>query len=242
MSKDLLVENKPAIGQSLLPVVKAQDKKTRAFLRKHPRGYAIVIKKSARKLFLYLNGAAVKGAVFDLRNYDPKFLDVAGPRNTSLSFPAHISLGYDFETGTSPLGPKKEVGDAKVPEGEYFICELNLNKSKYTYGLTISYPNPKDARDGLKRGAISKTKFDRLVRAYKNWDCPPGSPLGSEIQIHGPSNNSSTDIRENIKNSTAPEKDEKMPDWTAGCIATGFRTITYLARTIPLKTPILILP
>lgn len=51
---------------------------------------------------------------------------------------------YPIDLGDNPVGPKRQRGDGKTPEGEYFITHLNT-RSAFTLSLGISYPSQADA-------------------------------------------------------------------------------------------------
>ncbi len=55
----------------------------------------------------------------------------------------HVALGPD-------LGPKKQQGDGRTPEGRYIIDARNA-ASHYHRSLHISYPSPADRRDARRR-------------------------------------------------------------------------------------------
>ena len=56
---------------------------------------------------------------------------------------------YRIALGREPVGPKRQEGDGRTPEGRYVIDRRNA-KSKYHLSLHISYPDAADvarARD-----------------------------------------------------------------------------------------------
>lgn len=69
---------------------------------------------------------------------------------------------YRVSLGRSPVGHKKEQGDRKTPEGQYWITAKNANSS-FHLSLKISYPNKQDRKEAAR--------FGRRV--------------GSDIMIHG---------------------------------------------------------
>ena len=79
----------------------------------------------------------------------------------------HVALGQ------SPVGPKRERGDGKTPEGRYVVTHKNP-KSRFHLSLGLSYPNADDARVGLASGRISKAEHDAILAA-----------LGGDIFVHG---------------------------------------------------------
>ncbi len=123
--------------------------------------------------------------------------------------------------GSSPEGHKKQEGDRKTPEGEYYICTKN-DKSKYYLSLAISYPNIQDAQSGLDNGLIAQSEYEKIESAINNGKRPPwDTALGGEIMIHG---------------------SDASYDWTAGCIAAEETDIDYLWENCPVGTPVTILP
>lgn len=56
---------------------------------------------------------------------------------------------YNISLGKEPVGRKEIEGDAKTPEGIYFVNEKNP-KSGYHLNLGISYPNEIDKANAMK--------------------------------------------------------------------------------------------
>lgn len=50
---------------------------------------------------------------------------------------------YEIDLGTDPIGPKRQRGDGKTPEGVYHITHVNT-QSRFTLSLGINYPNEQD--------------------------------------------------------------------------------------------------
>lgn len=106
---------------------------------------------------------------------------------------------YRVDVGRSP-GDKEVEGDMRTPEGTFYICVHNP-RSKFTRSLGLSYPDPADAKRGLRSGIITRSEYDAIVAAHRRRAIPPwNTALGGEIMIHGNSRNT-------------PGK-----KWTAGCI------------------------
>lgn len=55
---------------------------------------------------------------------------------------------YKIALGAQPIGPKRQEGDNKTPEGLYKIISKN-DKSKFHLSLKISYPNKNDTQYAL---------------------------------------------------------------------------------------------
>jgi murein L,D-transpeptidase YafK len=128
---------------------------------------------------------------------------------------------YKVALGLEPVLPKVKQGDYATPEGNYFVCSKNP-QSKYEFALGLSYPCPNDAERGLSEGLITNADHDRIIAAFVKRMAPPmNTPLGGEVMIHG-------------KGSSW--------DWTSGCIALDHQDIEELFRSVPIGTPVTILP
>ena len=73
---------------------------------------------------------------------------------------------FDIALGLVPEGPKRESGDFRTPEGQYFL-EWKNAESDYFMALKVSYPNERDRA----RAAAA------------------GVDPGGQIMIHGQPNN-----------------------------------------------------
>jgi len=106
-------------------------------------------------------------------------------------------IKYRFKVMLSrqAIGPKRQEGDNKVPEGKYLLNWQN-KKSKYYKSIHINYPTEKDIQKSKKLGI----------------DNP-----GGEIFIHGMPN----ELAIPISNQFAVKEFMYMfgIDWTKGCIA-----------------------
>lgn len=128
---------------------------------------------------------------------------------------------YHVGLGLEPKQPKVRQGDFATPEGNYYVCSKNP-QSRYEYALGLSYPSPNDAERGLEDGLISAEEHGKIISAFVNRVAPPSNtPLGGQIMIHG-------------KGSSW--------DWTEGCIALDHQDIEELFRSVPIGTPVTILP
>ena len=127
-----------------------------------------------------------------------------------------VILSCPIALGKCPVGAKKQEGDGKTPEGEYFVC---LKKQgKYGPSLGVSYPN---ADDALRAGLPPETVEVIRRRAERKERPPWGTALGGEIYVHG--------------GGTAS-------DWTAGCVALADQDAQALYDLTPLGTEISIVP
>lgn len=71
-------------------------------------------------------------------------------------------LEFPVALGRNPIGPKREQGDGKTPEGRYFILS-RLRNSRFHRALQVSYPSLSDQMLADARGV----------------------PPGGRIMIHG---------------------------------------------------------
>lgn len=128
---------------------------------------------------------------------------------------------YPVALGPQPKGDKCLRGDGRTPEGDFFICVKNPS-SKYHKGLGINYPSPKHAEEAFLLGAISRDDYSRIVLANQKKTLPPNNTcLGGDIFIHGGG---------------------LGQDWTLGCVALRNDDIDELYETMPVGTPVKIMP
>jgi hypothetical protein len=128
---------------------------------------------------------------------------------------------YPIALGPQPKGDKCLRGDGRTPEGDFFICVKNPS-SKYHKGLGLNYPSPKHAEEAYLLGVISKDEYVRIIRANERKTLPPDNTcLGGDIFIHGGG---------------------PVGDWTLGCVALRNSDIDELYDTIPIGTPVKIMP
>ena len=128
---------------------------------------------------------------------------------------------YAIVLGSTPEGDKKEEGDGKTPEGEFYIFAKN-DQSTFYLSLGVSYPNIEDARRGLAEHLISPEEHDAIVKAINKKQIPPqNTKLGGEIYIHGGGT---------------------LTDWTAGCVALENEEMKELFDAIPIGTTVQIMP
>lgn len=127
---------------------------------------------------------------------------------------------YSVIVGEAGAGSKRQEGDRKTPEGEYFVCFKNP-QSRFHLSLGLSYPNIADAHRGFMEGQISQEEYRLIVEANKLKKIPPWkTALGGEIFIHG----------------------ETGGNATAGCVAVSNREIEDIFPLVELGTPVIILP
>jgi len=127
---------------------------------------------------------------------------------------------YSVIVGEAGVGSKRQEGDRKTPEGEYFVCFKNP-QSRFHLSLGLSYPNMADAHRGFTEGQISQEEYHFIVEANKLKKIPPWkTALGGEIFIHGEAGGTAT----------------------AGCVAISNREIEDIFPLVELDTPVIILP
>ena len=81
---------------------------------------------------------------------DAVFIDKSD-RRLQLRRGGHIIRTYEIALGGNPLGPKRQEGDQRTPEGDYVI-DFRKADSAYHLSLHISYPNAADRAASLKMG------------------------------------------------------------------------------------------
>lgn len=109
----------------------------------------------------------------------------------------------------------------RIPEGEFFICQKNLN-SQYYRSLMLSYPNAEDAERGLEAGIISRAEYAEIVKASLGFRSPPmGTALGGAIAIHG-------------------QGSGRQRAWTRGCVALRDVHLDAIWDLVDVGTPVLI--
>ncbi len=124
-------------------------------------------------------------------------------------------------------GPKREVGDERMPEGAYRIAGPP-RKSRFHVFIPIDYPSRADADRGLKAGLITKEVHAAIASAHRDGRLPPqDTALGGVLGIHGEG---------------ARWRGDLAVNWTEGCIALTDPAITQLSRLTRRGTPVQITP
>lgn len=72
-------------------------------------------------------------------------------RKMELMHAGQVLKTYKIALGRNPLGPKKQQGDHRTPEGIYVIDRRNAH-SKFHRALHISYPNAGDREQARRLG------------------------------------------------------------------------------------------
>jgi len=124
-------------------------------------------------------------------------------------------------------GPKRAVGDQRMPEGEYRIAGP-ARKSRFHLFIPFDYPSRADADLALKEGRISNESHSAVVQARKARRMPPqDTPLGGLLGIHGEGER---------------WRGDNLLNWTEGCIAMSDRGVAYLAKLVRPGMPLTITP
>lgn len=139
---------------------------------------------------------------------------------------------YLATIGRNESADKERAGDWATPEGLYYVRRKNP-ASKYYLALHISYPNNRDAEQGLAEGLISASEYEAIVNANNNGVMPPqDTRLGYYIEIHGGSNRVVTD----------EDGQPQLSGWTRGCIGLRNQDIREIYNWAPEGTPVFIVP
>ena len=75
-----------------------------------------------------------------------------------------IKKEFPVSLGSNPLGPKREEGDGRTPEGKYTLNYKKSNSAFYK-AIRISYPNSADVRAAKARGV--KPGADIMIHGQK---------------------------------------------------------------------------
>ena len=128
---------------------------------------------------------------------------------------------YPIGLGPCPVGDKRERGDGRTPEGEFFVCVKN-SRSKYYKSVGINYPAKEHAEQALRAGFLSQQEYETILKAQARGKRPPrGTSLGGDICIHGGG---------------------AHKDWTEGCVALYNFDMNELFAIVAVGTPVYILP
>jgi len=113
------------------------------------RGFSFILRiclLTAVALLLVENSYATESAIFVDRVLVKKF-----ERKLYLIKDGKPIREYHVALGDDPVGPKRQQGDEKTPEGHYVIDYRNPH-SAYHLSLHINYPSKKDQQAAKKRG------------------------------------------------------------------------------------------
>lgn len=152
-----------------------------------------------------------------------KYFDIDGIENDEMFF----QVGFGEKEGH-----KQVRGDDRTPEGEYYICDIYPSGHINYWFLYLSYPNRKDALDGLERGIISRSEYNRIVKDNNSYQCPHRfSSLGGAIGLHGNTRFRGLFTRSDSKEEF-DEKIDPIPDFTDGCVVAHNKNIDLLMENI----------
>jgi murein L,D-transpeptidase YafK len=137
----------------------------------------------------------------------------------------HLERTYPVALGRNWSMDKAVEGDEATPLGGFYVCAKNP-RSKFFLSMCISYPNAEDAERGLAANLITAEEHAQILTANRLLMMPPQhTKLGGEIYIHG--------------HGTALP-DDKLKDWTRGCIALDNSAMQEIYALVPIGTPVLI--
>ncbi len=123
--------------------------------------------------------------------------------------------------GRNVSNKKLKLNDLATPVGNYKICSIDTS-SVYNKFFRLNYPNIDDAIEGLRKGYISQTEFDKIKFEYYYKDCPGSeTALGGNIGIHG--NGRLNYILKNLP---------FVFNWTNGSVALSNENIDELYKVI----------
>jgi hypothetical protein len=142
---------------------------------------------------------------------------------------------YVISLGQSPVGPKRQKGDNRTPEGRYRIIQKAEGPFPGAYGpflgprwLRLDYPNEDDAATGLRQGLITPAEAEAIRTAIRGGRQPPGDTrLGGGIGIHGWFGRWPGDDRQNL---------------TWGCISVQNDDLKDLYERVAVGTVVVIYP
>ena len=167
----------------------AYEKTLETRLEGQKGGQEILIYKSRKKLYLYEGNRIIDSA--------------------------KVSFGWGEYFGDSQ---KREQGDKKTPEGEYFVTEKHKSEN-FSYFIGVNYPNLEDAKRGLEEKLITQKQYESIAKANKNKTIPlQNTRLGGAIGIHGLGRDYYTLI--------------SGINWTRGCIALSDEDIKRIYGSI----------
>ncbi|HYB12945.1 MAG TPA: L,D-transpeptidase family protein [Myxococcota bacterium] len=130
--------------------------------------------------------------------------------------------------GREPVGPKREAGDSRTPEGEYHLRSRGW-ESRFHRFLIMDYPSREDAAAGLRAGLLSLRSYGQILDAHDRSVLPPqNTALGGLVGFHG--------------EGERWNGDSEYLNWTNGCIAMTDEQIDFLSAHATWGTLVTILP
>ena len=130
--------------------------------------------------------------------------------------------------GRRPLGPKRDAGDLRTPEGTYHVSG-EREPSRFHGFLPIDYPSVADAQEARRARRISQVDLERILAAHQaSAPIPADTPLGGRLGLHG--------------EGERWRGDSADLDWTYGCIAVSDDEFDFLTERLELGVPVTIHP
>ncbi len=254
----------PSDGQHVGPdAIQPWDQRLPELAATYNSGYLLVVVKSSRLLYVAHDGLFLPWVEVTKSNLDQKFFGALAstPDDTvTMRFPVPVAVSDRKE-------PRTWKWDRKTPEGHYRICNhSHRGKTNYTVALSINFPNLDDLSNALKKGRITRDEFKAQKQRLDAGLCPlPVTYLGGWIRIHGPSDADVIQWREKgVRKcpSHPPVKSEctkiSYEEWmkldnadigvvvpgrfSKGCMVLELTPLFYLYNTMPVGTPVVILP
>jgi murein L,D-transpeptidase YafK len=74
-----------------------------------------------------------------------------GQRRMQLMLRDRVVREYAIALGPNPVGPKRQRGDRRTPEGKY-VLDWRIEESAFHRSIHISYPNDRDVRRARQSG------------------------------------------------------------------------------------------
>lgn len=166
----------------------------------------------------YIRNAAVSNVWIRVSKEDRRAYLYRGP---VLEKVIRADIGYNTFSDKKRQGSLTRRDHWRTPEGVLYVVHKNPS-SDFHKALVLNYPTIDDAERGLDRGLISRSEYDAIVQAQRDFRMPPmDTDLGGWIEIHGEGTNAST-------------------TWTRGCVALPNEDLDQLWPAVPVGTPVLI--
>jgi murein L,D-transpeptidase YafK len=130
--------------------------------------------------------------------------------------------------GRGTGGAKREMGDARTPEGHYRFSGP-ARASRFHRFIPFDYPSLSDAESARIQGRLDDGGYRRIAAAYARGEAPPADTvLGGQLGIHG--------------EGERWRGDSRLLDWTLGCIGLADADVDFIAARSAIGTPVWIGP
>jgi len=130
--------------------------------------------------------------------------------------------------GRGEGGPKRQMGDARTPEGHYRLSGP-ARASRFHRFIPFDYPSVSDAATAHTEGRLADGDYRRIEAAHANGEVPPAdTALGGHLGIHG--------------EGERWRGDSRLLDWTLGCIGLADADVDFIAARSAVGTPVEIFP